>query len=121
LLNISQAWDGQPDRHQNIEERTTMIAQNTPRDGDFASLLEGKTKKAQGPATQSPQATLSVDTSSTGRHQTVEDVLVHGEDPTEEFLDEWNELNNLPKLSDEEFERQALNAPGDDGDINTPE
>jgi hypothetical protein len=98
-----------------------MIAKDTPRDGDFASLLEGKTKNTQGPAAESPQATQALDIPSAQRRQTVDDVLLHGEDPTEEFLDEWNELNNLPELSDEELAQQALNAPGDDGDINTPE
>jgi hypothetical protein len=98
-----------------------MIAKNTPRDGDFASLLEGATRNAQVHATELPKGPQAVDTSIPRRRQTIDDVVLHGEDPTKEFLDEWNELNNLPELSDEEFERQALNAAGDDGDINTPE
>lgn len=53
--------------------------------------------------------------------QTIQDVLIDGEEPTEEFLEEWNALENAPELSDEEFERQALSAPGDDGDTGTPE
>jgi hypothetical protein len=47
--------------------------------------------------------------------------LVEGEEPTEEFLEEWNALENAPELSDEELARQALDAPGDDGDTHTPE
>lgn len=53
--------------------------------------------------------------------QTIQDVLIDGAEPTEEFLEEWNALENAPELSDEEFERQALSAPGDDGDTETPE
>lgn len=98
-----------------------MTSQDTPSNGDFASLLEGKAKDAQPPAIQSPDATRAVDPAAIRPRQTVEDVLVHGEAPTEEFLEEWNELESLPELSDEELAQQALNAPGDDGDINTPE
>lgn len=47
--------------------------------------------------------------------------MIDGEEPTEEFLEEWNALENAPELSDEEFERQALSAPGDDGDTGSPE
>lgn len=53
--------------------------------------------------------------------QTIEDILLNGEEPTEEFLEEIIALNKAPELSDEEFERQALEAPGADGDPNTPE
>lgn len=46
---------------------------------------------------------------------------MNGEEPTEEFLEEWNTLTNAPEISDEELEQQALSAPGDDGDPATPE
>ena len=55
------------------------------------------------------------------RRQTLEDVLITGEEPSDEFLDEWNELENAPDVSDEELARQALEAGGDDGDPLTPE
>jgi hypothetical protein len=53
--------------------------------------------------------------------QTIEQVLVDGEEPTEELLQEWQALDEAPPLSDEELARQALNAPGADGDPSTPE
>ena len=53
--------------------------------------------------------------------QTLEDVLFNGEEPTEAFLEELAVLNAVPPLADDEFERQALEAPGDDGDPCTPE
>ncbi|BCM25529.1 hypothetical protein [Methyloradius palustris] len=39
--------------------------------------------------------------------QTFEDIL-HGEEPTEEFLEDFIERSNAPKISDDELERQAL-------------
>nr|WP_315848101.1 hypothetical protein [uncultured Rhodoferax sp.] len=98
-----------------------MTNQDTPHNGDFASFLEGKTKNAQAPATAGLDVPPAAELTATRPRQTVEDVLVHGETPTEEFLEEWNELESLPELSDEELAQQALNAPGDDGDITTPE
>ncbi|MBL8413029.1 MAG: hypothetical protein JNM42_01160 [Propionivibrio sp.] len=53
--------------------------------------------------------------------QTISDILLNGEEPTEEFLEEFIVLSEVPPLSDEEFERQALSAPGDDEDPSTPE
>jgi hypothetical protein len=94
----------------------------TPENGDFASYLE------------TPRKTLATALPGTGTArctdhsapvakppQTIHQVLVEGEEPTEDFLDEWNALENAPELSDEELTRQALNAPGDDGDTRTPE
>lgn len=99
-----------------------MTSHNTPHNGDFASLLEGNTKNAPEPAADSAVPLAAIDPATAAqRLQTIDDVLVHGEAPTDEFLEEWNELNSLPEVSDEELARQALNAPGDDGDINTPE
>ena len=95
---------------------------DTPPDGDFASYLEGKRKQAapRSPDPWTPPATDS-GTPGTKPRQTVQQVLVDGEDPTDEFLEEWIAAEALPELSDEEFERQALEAPGDDGDPQTPE
>ncbi len=100
-----------------------MTNQGTPRNGDFASLLEAKAKntpEAAASATGAAGAPSALEPF-TQRRQTIDDVLVHGEEPSEEFLQEWNELNNLPEVSDEELAQQALNAPGADGDVNTPE
>ena len=55
------------------------------------------------------------------KKQTINDVLVNGEEPTEEFLEEFVALNEAPAVSDEDLEQQALNDPGADGDTSTPE
>lgn len=52
--------------------------------------------------------------------QTLEEVL-SGDDPTDEFLEQMAALNEVSPLSDEELERQAMAAPGADGNPNTPE
>lgn len=83
---------------------------NTPKDGDFASMLEQAGKTA-------PQAAGAGGTP----RQTLDQVLVEGEEPTEEFLEDFNALREAPKVSDEELERQALEAGGADGDAATPE
>ncbi|MBI2309229.1 MAG: hypothetical protein HYU78_18210 [Rhodocyclales bacterium] len=53
--------------------------------------------------------------------QTINDVLEHGQAPSEELLDELRALECAPSLSDDELERQALAHPGGDGDPGTPE
>jgi hypothetical protein len=98
-----------------------MSNTNTPKDGDFASYLDAVSKKnivapefrslADGVFPQERKA----------EPQTIEQVLVEGQEPTDEFLEEFNALAAAPELCDEEFERQALAAPGDDGDPSTPE
>ena len=40
--------------------------------------------------------------------QSISNILIDGQEPTEEFLEELHALNSVPSLSDEEFERQAL-------------
>jgi hypothetical protein len=99
-----------------------MIIPDTPKDGDFASYLEARRKT---PATVSP-GTGADHSAAFGApieqpRQTIQQVLVDGEEPTEEFLEELNALENAPELSDEELAQQALNAPGEDGDTRTPE
>lgn len=84
-----------------------MTSPDMPKDGDFAFYLEGK----MGPLADAPDAP----------RQTIEQIVVEGQEPTEEFLEEWNAEQSAPELSEEEFERQALEAPGEDGDPNTPE
>lgn len=100
-----------------------MTDQDTPHNGDFASLLEAKAKNMPSAAASAtrPASAPPAAEPFTQRRQTIDDVLVHGEEPSEEFLQEWNELNNLPEVSDDELAQQALNAPGADGDIHTPE
>ena len=99
-----------------------MTTSDTPKDGDFASYLEARQKKSPtGSPEPAAQAAADFGEPAVPPRQTIEQVLVEGEEPTEEFLEEWNALENAPELSDEEFARQALEAPGDDGDPRTPE
>jgi hypothetical protein len=94
-----------------------------PKDGDFAPYLEGKT----GRAAEAPGAATLVDANANASapadapRQTIEQILIEGQEPTEEFLEAWNAGQAVPALSDEELERQALEAPGGDGDPSTPE
>lgn len=95
---------------------------NAPANGDFAAYLEARQNTAAAQLMQPPAVPENAGAPSVPRRtQSVEDVLVHGEEPTDEFLEEWNEIQNAPELSDEELARQALSAPGDDGDPSTPE
>lgn len=99
-----------------------MTTPDIPKDGDFASYLEARRKT---PATASPGTAADQSTDFGAPvaqpRQTIQQVLVEGEEPTEEFIEEWNALANAPELSDEELAQQALNAPGEDGDTRTPE
>ncbi|MDZ7862857.1 hypothetical protein [Acidovorax sp.] len=98
-----------------------MTSPDMPKDGDFASYLEGKMSRSA----EVPDAAGSVDVNASAPaavpRQTIEQILVEGQEPTEEFLEEWIAGQDEPELSDEELERQALEAPGDDGDPSTPE
>ncbi|CAN7494897.1 hypothetical protein LJR118_003443 [Acidovorax sp. LjRoot118] len=98
-----------------------MTSPDMPKDGDFASYLEGKMSRSA----EVPDAAGSVDVNASAPaaapRQTIEQILVEGQEPTEEFIEEWNAGQGEPELSDEELERQALEAPGDDGDPSTPE
>lgn len=88
---------------------------DTPKDGDFASQLERTTRSPAEPASPVP------DPGNEARPQTIDDVLEGGQEPTDELLEEFRVLNEAPPLSDEELEQQALDDPGEDGDVSTPE
>lgn len=99
-----------------------MPKTNEPKDGDFASYLEGLASRNNGIGLE-----LNADRGSArpperkpGR-QTIQHVLAEGQEPTTEFFEELQALNEAPDLSDEELEHQALLAPGDDGNVQTPE
>ncbi|MFN7152266.1 MAG: hypothetical protein ACK4OE_01145 [Acidovorax sp.] len=94
---------------------------SAPNDGDFASYVEGMQKSSDRGSQPLAEVSGNAGHSADPLNQSIEDILVRGEDPTDEFLEEWNEIHNAPELSDEELARQALSAPGDDGDPNTPE
>lgn len=95
-----------------------MTHPDTPKDGDFAAFLERKVADALvagaaavAPAPPEPHAA----------EQTLDDVLINGEEPTPALLEEINALESAAPLSDEELARQALEHPGADGDPSTPE
>lgn len=98
---------------------------NTPANGDFASWVEGKSEalkhelgeKFPVPPTELHSPSLHIETG----QQKLEEVLLEHEQPTQEFLDELAALEQAPPLSDEELDRQALEAGGTDGDSTTPE
>ena len=102
-----------------------MSDSNTPKDGDFANWVDGKSEalkfelgeKFPIPLTALHSPSLHVETS----EQKLEEVLLEHEEPTQEFLDELAALEQAPPLSDEELARQALEAGGADGDSTTPE
>lgn len=102
-----------------------MSDSNTPKDGDFASWVDGKSEalkfelgeKFPVPPTALHSPSVHVETS----QQKLEEVLLEHEQPTQEFLDELAALEQAPPLSDEELARQALEAGGNDGDSSTPE
>lgn len=97
-----------------------------PKDGNFAAYTEGLSQRPAAPQTLSDFGASSKkigdDTENAQPpRQTIQQVLAEGQEPTDEFLDEWNAQGDLPELSEEELARQALQAPGDDGDPHTPE
>ena len=102
-----------------------MSDSNTPKDGDFANWVDGKSEalkfelgeKFPIPPSALHSPSLHVETS----EQKLEEVLLEHEEPTQEFLDELAALEQAPPLSDEELARQALEAGGADGDSTTPE
>ena len=102
-----------------------MSNSNTPKDGDFAHWVDEKSEalkfelgeKFPVPPTALHSPSVHVETS----NQKLEDVLLEHEAPTQEFLDELAALEQAPPLSDEELDRQALEAGGSDGDNTTPE
>lgn len=98
-----------------------MTSPDMPKDGDFASYLEGKMSRSAEVPDTAMSVGVNVSAPADAPRQTIEQILVEGQEPTEEFLEEWIAGQGEPELSDEEFERQALEAPGEDGDPSTPE
>lgn len=102
-----------------------MTSAESPKNGDFANWVEGKSEALKFelgekfPVTASELHSPSVHIE-TGK-QNLEEVLLGHEAPGEAFLEELAALQDAPPLSDEELVRQALDAGGADGDNNTPE
>lgn len=104
-----------------------MSHPDAPKDGDFASYLEHvsqqpKAKVSDAPALLTPDVDAKPSQASIPKDgQTIEDVVLKGQEPSDELLEELKTLENAPPLSDEELARQALEDPGADGDPRTPE
>lgn len=102
-----------------------MTSSDTPKNGDFANWVEGKSEALKFelgekfPVTASELHSPSVHVE-TGR-QNLEEVLLGHEAPGDAFLEELAALQHAPPLSEEELARQALEAGGADGDSSTPE
>lgn len=101
-----------------------MSNQDTPNNGDFASYLKTTAKLKEPSAAESNEnpngeALVFVDGVPVG--SSMQQVLAGGLESSDEFLEEMTALNDLPALTDEELDSQALNDPGADGDIRTPE
>ena len=98
-----------------------MTDADPPKDGDFAAYLERKqaTPRVRPEAPAEQPTSGSAPTDDAARSQSIEDIL-RGEEPTDEFIEEWNEAERN-RASDAELERQALEHPGADGDPRTPE
>jgi len=99
-----------------------MTHADTPRDGDFAAYLARKReelRKSPEPLVE-PRSPGGARTEDIARPQSIEDILLHGQEPTDEFIEEWNEAERN-QVSEAELERQALEHPGADGDPATPE
>lgn len=101
-----------------------MTDSNTPKDGDFTRLVDGKTKDSKPErlpgraihSTDAPNAPLQPE----AEKQSLEDVL-QGAEPTPEFLEEMAALEQSLPIDDEELARQALEHPGAENDPKTPE
>ena len=102
-----------------------MSESNTPKDGDFTQWVDEKSQALKFelgiqfpmPSPSLHSRSIPIETS----QQKLEEVLLEHEQPTQEFLDELAALERAAPLSDEELDRQALQAGGSDEDITTPE
>ena len=95
---------------------------NASKDGDFAAYLDGVANRNNNVVPEpGAQASNALPQEAKSEPQTIQQVFEEGQEPTDEFIEEFGALNEAPELSDEELERQALSAPGDDGDVRTPE
>ncbi|MES2979011.1 MAG: hypothetical protein V4731_11355 [Pseudomonadota bacterium] len=104
---------------------STSSNSETPEQGELSHWIDEKSEALKFrlgeefpvPPTVLHSPSVHVETS----RQTLEEVLLEHESPSPELLDELAALENAPPLSDEELARQALDAPGSDGDPSTPE
>ena len=93
-----------------------MSNSNGPRDGNFAALIEEKSMLVMAilPEPHPNPALIHAGEAPSPAdghvHQCMEDVLLNGEEPSEELLQSLKETAELPPLTEEELEQQALAA-----------
>ena len=118
-------WADSTASHLSVKEKILIHPNTSSVEGKFAHWVDEKTEalkfelgeKFPVPPTELHSKSVHVETS----EQKLEEVLLEHETPTPEFLAELQALTDAPPLSEEELERQALEAGGADGDKTTPE
>jgi hypothetical protein len=102
-----------------------MTSSDTPKGGDFAHWVDEKSEALKFELGEKfpvpPTVLVSNSVHAETGQQKLEEVLLGHEQPTQAFLEEVAALEEAAPLSDEELDRQALEAGGADGDNNTPE
>lgn len=102
-----------------------MTSSDTPKGGDFAHWVDEKSEALKFELGEKfpvpPTVLVSNSVHAETGQQKLEEVLLGHEQPTQAFLEEVAALEDAAPLSDEELDRQALEAGGADGDNNTPE
>lgn len=98
---------------------------DTPQEGEIAKLIDEQLALA---ASRLPALAPEAVHPSPADHDEIraphpdfEDVMLGKARPSAEMLDELAALDAAPALSDDELARQALEAPGADGNAATPE
>ena len=102
-----------------------MTSSDTPKGGDFAHWVDEKSEALKFELGEKfpvpPTVLVSNSVHAETGQQKLEEVLLEHEQPTQAFLEEVAALEDAAPLSDEELDRQALEAGGADGDSSTPE
>ena len=93
-----------------------MSDSHSPGNGNFAALVEEKSMLVMAALPEAhPNPALihagEAPSPADGHvHQCLEDVLINGEEPTDELLQSLKESTELPPLTEEELAQQALAA-----------
>jgi hypothetical protein len=102
-----------------------MTSSDTPKGGDFAHWVDEKSEALKFELGEKfpvpPTVLVSNSVHAETGQQKLEEVLLGHEQPTQAFLEEVAALEEAAPLSDEELDRQAMEAGGADGNNNTPE
>lgn len=102
-----------------------MTSSDTPKGSDFAHWVDEKSEALKFELGEKfpvpPTVLVSNSVHAETGQQKLEEVLLEHEQPTQAFLEEVAALEDAEPLSDEELDRQALEAGGADADKSTPE